>query len=297
MPTILVHAQERGAGKTGVAAAIARHAAYEGLSVRLLRCSEAPDDRARADARWFASCAFAPGSPGEPVPATVLAGPEEGLVVAECDRLSDVVPEGATRVVVSRGGAPAAEAVAGAALAVVTAVPAYLLPSLPTEVGGVPVVAFPEDRVLAGFGFDELQARLALRVLVEGEAPPDTTCDAFVVAPFGSDAGQPHLRRYSNAAVVARFDRTDMHLAALAAGAVCLILTGGRMPSEYTLDAARARGVPVFLAPTDTESTIHLLEGVFEGTRFRGERKLERMSELLAAAGAFARLPLPRAVG
>jgi hypothetical protein len=35
------------------------------------------------------------------------------------------------------------------------------------------------------------------------------------------------------------------------------------------------------------------LERVFEGTRFRGERKLERMSELLAGTGLFEALLQP----
>ncbi|GIW12580.1 MAG: hypothetical protein KatS3mg062_0019 [Tepidiforma sp.] len=85
--------------------------------------------------------------------------------------------------------------------------------------------------------------------------------------------------------VVARFDRTDMHLAALRANPNALILTGGRQPSGYTLDAASASGIPVVLSRTDTENTVIALERVFEGTRFRGERKLERMGELLEGTG------------
>ena len=80
-----------------------------------------------------------------------------------------------------------------------------------------------------------------------------------------------------------RFDKTDQHLAALATEPACLILTGGRRPSEYLFDAASARGVPVMLSRTDTENTVIALEGIFDRTRFHGERKLERMSELLGA--------------
>jgi len=291
---VIVHGS-RGAGKTGVTAALARYLAYRGTAVRLLRYSLEPDERARADAAWFAGCSFAPGSPSEPVAA--LDEPSgDGWAVAECDVLPSEIPAGAVCILVARAELPAAEVAAGNAAVVVTAVPAYRLSALPSDLGGVPVVGLPEDRTLAGFGIDELQRHLLLRVLVEGDMPPDVTCDALVIAPIGSDAGQPYFRRFEAAAVVARFDRTDMHLAALAADPVCLVLTGGRMPSGYTIDAAQARGVPVLLAPTDTESTIHLLEGVFADTRFRGERKLERMSELLAAGGLFQRLPLPQSV-
>ncbi len=295
MAIVLVHGS-RGAGKTGVAAAVARHLAYGGSAVRLVRCSADPDDRVRADARWFAACDFAPGSPSEPVASPPGPG-GNGWVVAECDQPLAEEPAEAVRVLVTRGEPPSADAASGNDAVVVTAVPAYRVASFPSELGGALVVAVPEDRTLAGFAIDELQRHLALRLLVEGDVPPDATCDELVIAPIGSDAGQPYFRRFAAPAVVARFDRTDMHLAALAADPVCLVLTGGRMPSGYTLDAAQAKGVPVLLAPTDTESTIHLLEDVFADTRFCGERKLDRMSELLAAAGLFERLPLPQAVG
>lgn len=294
MPLILVYGPRR-AGKTGVASAIAQHLAYTGIPVRLARLAPDPDDGHRADARWFASCDFAPGSPLEPL--TALEPFPDGVLIAESDAPPNEVSPVLAPIAVSRNTLPPADAVAGCVAAVVTSVPAFQLPSLPAEVGGVPLFVLPEDRTLAGFAIDEIQRCLVLRVLVEGEQPPDATCDELVVAPFGSDAGQPYFRRFAAPAVVARFDRTDMHLAALAADPVCLILTGGRMPSGYTLDAAQARGVPVLLAPTDTESTVHLLEDLSLETRFRGERKLERMRTLLAATGLFERLPLPQPAG
>jgi BioD-like phosphotransacetylase family protein len=86
--------------------------------------------------------------------------------------------------------------------------------------------------------------------------------------------------------VVARFDRTDMHLAASRRTNV-LILTGGRRPSDYTFDAASSQGVPVLLSRTDTENTVIALEGIFDRTRFQGERKLDRMAELLDSSGLY----------
>jgi BioD-like phosphotransacetylase family protein len=132
---------------------------------------------------------------------------------------------------------------------------------------------------------DEVRAALSAEVLVEGM--PTETSDHLVIGPIGSDAGQPYLRRFDSKAVVMRFDKTDQHLAALRAQPNVLILTGGRRPSEYTYDAASAAGVTVLLSRTDTENTVIALEGVFDKTRFHGERKLERMSELLAGTGLF----------
>jgi BioD-like phosphotransacetylase family protein len=91
-------------------------------------------------------------------------------------------------------------------------------------------------------------------------------------------------------AVVSRFDKTDMHLAAMATEPKFLVLTGGRRPSDYTIDAASARGIHVVLSRTDTENTVIALEPVFDDTRFHGERKLERMAELLEPTPLFASL-------
>ncbi len=281
MPQLIVTSSSRGAGKTGVAAAIARTLAYEGTPVRLARVGGADDPGAKEDAAYFGRCEFAPGSWEEPVAEPPAAGEGE-FVVCEADG-----SEAAGRIVVARRSLPEPPALTGAKAVVVTAVPAFELASVPREMDGVPVFAVPEDRTLAGFTLRDVQELIPGELLVAGDVPEDTTCDHLVIAPIGSDAGQPYFRRFESMAVVARFDRTDMHLAALAADPNFLILTGGRHPSGYTIDAAEARGVPVYLVPTDTESTVLLLEDVFGRSRFRGERKLERMAALLAEAGLF----------
>ncbi len=95
--------------------------------------------------------------------------------------------------------------------------------------------------------------------------------------------------------MVVRFDKTDMHLAAMQADPSCLILTGGRRPSDYLFDAAAAKGIPVLLSRTDTENTVIALERIFEHTRFQGERKLDRMAELLEATPLFGALGIETA--
>ena len=286
MTIIVVTAAQPGAGKTGVAAAIARALAYSGRPTRLVRLEE-PGSRAAEDARWYSGLEFAPGSPAEPLSSVPGTAADEVLVV-ECGTAA--VPAGAVVVAVARGagaGAPPAHAAAVVQLAVpgVRGVQVKSGAPLHIQVG--------EDRTLAGFALDEALRWLHAEVLLPGDLPEDTTSDHLVIAPIGSDAGQPYFRRFPSMTVVARFDRTDMHLAALRASPNALILTGGRQPSGYTIDAASASGVPLVLSRTDTENTVIALERVFEGTRFRGERKLERMSELLAGTGLFEALLQP----
>lgn len=275
---IAVTSAQAGEGKTGVAAAIARHFAYEGKPVQLVRM--AGEGNAALDAAWFGSLFFVPGSST----ATAVEAPAdtaEGVTVVECSiaEAKAMAANGAKVVLVSKGKAAPSKELPGATLVVTRA-------AGPVADG---VVAVPEDRTLNGFSLSEAQALVNADVLVEGDKG-DPTCDNLVVAPISSDAGQPYFRRFTSMAVVVRFDKTDMHLAALAAEPEALILTGGRRPSDYLFDAANARGVPVLLSRTDTENTVIALEPVFDATRFQGERKLDRMAELLAAGGLFTAL-------
>jgi BioD-like phosphotransacetylase family protein len=211
----------------------------------------------------------------------VAAPSGDSVLVVEADLATASSLPAATVILVARTVAPKSLPAGLVVKAVVvTAVPAAGLSAIPATVGGVPVIALPEDRTLAGFSVSEARSLLNAEVLVPGE-DGDPTCDHLVISPIASDAGQPYFRRFPAQAVVVRFDKTDMHLAAMRAQPQCLILTGGRRPSDYLFDAASASGVPVLLSRTDTENTVIALEGVFDHTRFQGERKLDRMDTLL----------------
>ncbi|MGE0598798.1 MAG: DRTGG domain-containing protein [Dehalococcoidia bacterium] len=274
MAVIYVGSEKPGEGKTGVAAAIARHLAYSGTPVRLVRLAE-DGGNASADAAWFGSLDFAPGTSAETATAVPSASAGETLVV---EGPLTAYPGGDAKLVVV--AAEKAPKVADAAAVVVTGVDG-LAGTRVTE-GSPLVVEIGEDRALAGFSVAEARAALNAEVLVEGDV--DRTSDHLVIAPIGSDAGQPYLRRFPSKAVVVRFDKTDQHLAALKAEPNVLILTGGRRPSDYLFDAAGASGIPVLLSRTDTENTVIALEGIFDRTRFQGDRKLDRMTELLEAS-------------
>jgi hypothetical protein len=284
LPVIVVTSAEQGAGKTAVAAAIARHAAYAGQAVRLIRLATAtPRSNAAADAAWFGSLFFAPGSPAQPLASEDIPEDPADLVVIEAD-IADLggSVEAPVCMVVRDGGAASTGGITPAVTVITRA-----RPGAP----GDGVVRIPEDRTLNGFSFEEARDLLRAEVLVEGD-PVDTTCDYLVIAPIASDAGQPYFKRFDTKAVVARFDKTDMHLAAMQADPAFLILSGGRRPSEYLFDAASAQGVPVLLSRTDTENTVIALERVWDRTRFTGERKLDRMAALLEASDLFAALGL-----
>ena len=291
MPIIFVTSAGPGSGKTGVAAAVARHYAYQGVPTKLIRFTG--EGNAQTDAAFFASQFFVPGSPGQPQdPASYTSPASPDLDVVEGS--PGDVPEGARVVLVSAGTPGETPEGLQPAVQVVTRVARQDLGTMPATQGDTPVCAIVEDRTLAGFSVEDVKRALFAEVLVDVE-PQDTTCDHLVVAPIGSDAGQPYFRRFQRAAVVARYDKTDMHLAALRGEPVVLVLTGGRNPSEYTYDASRAAGVPLLLSRTDTENTIIALEGIFDETRFEGQAKLDRMAELIESANPFDALAIETA--
>lgn len=281
MAVIVVSSAVAGAGKSGVAAAIARHYAYAGRPVRLIRLMG--DEAAATDAAYFGQLTFAPGSPSVPQAKDAIARtPDDAVLVIEAEAGETTTPPGAQMVFVGRGSG-ALTPPAGA-IVVRTDVPAHTTPSDDS-------IALAEDRILAGFSLAELRAAINAEVLVEGD-DHGATCDHLVIAPISSDAGQPYFRRFGTKAVVVRFDKTNMHLAAMKADPQVLILTGGRRPSDYLFDAAASNGIPVLLSRTDTENTVIALEGIFDRTRFTGERKLDRMTELLERSALFERLAI-----
>ena len=279
MALIYVGSAQPGEGKTGVAAAVARALAYSGTPTRLIRLAEEASS-AVSDAAWYESLEFAPGSPAEPV--TEIPVPNAGETLVVEGPLSSFAAPDAKLIVVARGKKPSSVP-AGAAAVVITGVDG--LDGVRSTEGAPLTVELGEDRALAGFSVSEIQAALNAEVLVSADGDP--TSDHLVIAPISSDAGQPYLLRFPSKAVVVRFDKTDQHLAAIKAEPNVLILTGGRRPSDYLFDAASASGIPVLLSRTDTENTVIALEGIFDHTRFHGERKRDRMADLLESSGLF----------
>jgi BioD-like phosphotransacetylase family protein len=120
----------------------------------------------------------------------------------------------------------------------------------------------------------------ASRLAEDGEA--DEAVEFVMLGPISADPGQPYFLQHGSKAVVNRFDKMDLHLAALATEPDCLILTGGQRPSPYLLDrvAGSDPGVTVLLSPEGTVRTMELLDDLYGRTRFSGQRKLTRAIEL-----------------
>ncbi len=293
MTLLAITSDSPGVGKTGVATAIARHFAFTGRPVRLIRAiSGEPNTRSREDARWFGSLEFVPGSSNTPIQIEQIpdSAPNE-LLVVEPDAGILSIP-GANYVIFLSRGVPESQPTTEPLPQAIIATNVGINEQPASEIDGIPLIAIREDRTLNGFSIQEAQDLLHAERIVKGDRSDRATCDHLVIAPISSDAGQPYLERFDSKAVVVRYDKTDQHLAALASDPECLILTGGRQPSDYLFDAAGARGIPVLLSRTDTENTVIALEGIFDNTQFQGQRKLERMASLLEESALFKTLEL-----
>ena len=106
MPIVVVTSNAPGEGKTGVAAAIARHYAYLGRATRLARIAGSePSPGAAHDAALFASFAFGPGSFCQHRLRLVITDPgDDAILVVEADA-ADAAIAGAKVVLVARGSA------------------------------------------------------------------------------------------------------------------------------------------------------------------------------------------------
>lgn len=298
MSTLLIASLQPGEGRTTAVAGLGALLAEAGRSVRLLRlrAAEGADAAAEDDARALAAV---PGcdSPGKAVTereALAAAAAKDAicLIEAPAGDASELASRLSARVVLvttppddlAAGDlASAAAALQDALLGVVVLrQPESRLDAAAASLRGLTAMAvLPEDRLLAGPTVHEMADALHASRLFEGDEEGEAV-EFVMIGPITADPGQPYFLQHGGKAVVNRFDKMDLHLAALATEPDCLILTGGQQPSPYFLDRLRGSdtAVTVLLSPDGTVRTAELLDDLYTRTRFAGRRKLERASEL-----------------
>jgi hypothetical protein len=285
------------AGKSTVAVALAQGFAREGRRVRLERVGSGP--AASADAATFAEYLFASAS-GQPVaqPSDSAAGE---VVVVELD--AGAAPVGGLPAVIAVHGAPSE-----ADKALATTLGDRLLGTIAVAIdpaaveavardltnGGLrPLALLPEDITLAAPSVAEIGEALGARVLHAAENENEVVEDVLI-GPVYADPARPLFRRFAHKAILAPFNKTDLHLAAIETEAACLVITGGQDPSPYVIDRAHHGNTTLLLSPNDTPGSVASLGGVWSRNRFRGEAKasvaLSALSAHLDIAGLLKKL-------
>jgi BioD-like phosphotransacetylase family protein len=292
MPRLQVVSTQPLAGKTTVAIALAEGLAAAGSKVRLVRAGSG--EAADADAISFAGV-FSVSSPGSAVAEAPDAGTHETVIV-ELD--AGVFGQNEPAVLAVRGAPTDADRAIAATLGdnLIGTIATGVVPDGIEDVardltnaGLRPMALIPEDRALAAPSVGEIRDALKARVLYDGDNEGETVED-ILVAPVYADPARPHLRRFASKAVLAPFNKTDLHLAIIDTNAACLVITGGREPSPYVIDRAQHDATTILLAPHQTPETIAALSEVWLTSRFRGERKAEAVRNALAGRVDFAGL-------
>ena len=295
MSTIIVTSAQAGDGKSTIAAGLAQHLVESGRKVHVLRVQGSDASSAERDASLLAAI---PGvrSPGKALPlaeaeAAVKEAGGDAVVLVEADAAEAkqaVSGWGAGVVVVGRGQAPDIASIVGTgeakAAVAVTAVAARDLPKAKSFLEGkglVPLLLLPEDRTLAAPRLSELASALEATFLCDG-SDQDEVAERVMIGSVSHDPGAPYFSMHERKAVVTRFEKTDVQLAALGTPLACLLLTRGQQPSPYLFDRAQGLGVPVLLTARTTPEAMDALGEAYAGARFGGSRKLERLRELLA---------------
>lgn len=301
MPPLLIASLQPGAGRTTATAGLGACLAEAGRPLLLLRvrAAEGPDAAAEDDARALAGVAgcTSPGSAVTEQEALTEASQASCLIEAPAGVANELAGRLSARVVLVTTAdgdltasdlSAAAQALGGALLGVVvTRQPPHRLEAAATalrERGLTPLAVLPEDRLLAGPTVHELAEALHASRLFEG-ADEGEAVEFVMLGPITADPAQPYFLQHGSKAVVNRFDKMDLHLAALATEPDCVVLTGGQQPSPYFLDRLRGSDVPVtvLLAPEGTMRTAELLDELYTRTRCAGQRKLQRAHELFRA--------------
>ncbi|MBI4217025.1 MAG: phosphotransacetylase family protein [Chloroflexi bacterium] len=143
-----------------------------------------------------------------------------------------------------------------------------------------PLGLIPEDRLLYSPSVGDLAHHLRGKILNSEEMAGELV-ENFLVGALSPDSGLPYFSHKGHKAVIARADRPDMHLAALETDTRCLILTGGGQPHPVVSYRAQELGIPIIKVEKDTRTVMEELERLSAGLRFRQEKKIERIEELL----------------
>lgn len=268
MATIALIAPRPLAGKTTVAAALAR------IAPSILKRTGS-DENAAADSQLLAALST-DGAPNTIVEAAAGETSAEAgasvIVVAPADMAVDEV-------------ASFCEDAGTIAGAVANRMPAKRADKLRVayEAAGLKLLAsIPEDRILAAPTLDDVIGALEAEASHVSNGAGRAIIDNPVVASIASDPGQGYFTREDPSAVIVRSDKPDLQLSAINAGAPTLIVTGGLPVLSYVLDRAESDEIPLLRTALDTVQTVEAIEGLFGAKPFDGgEKKLQRLGEHL----------------
>ena len=316
MSVLLVASHGPGAGKTSIAAGLARLMERGGARVSVCK-PLSPAGRSDPDAVYFARTfrgGVAVASNHDPASLDAaasavrslsgisehtlveVANPVSGSGISSpitaglVERLSARVvavfgyDSNLTAVAASSDVAPMGNALAGV---IVNQTPRYRAAAtdgLLTELtnAGIPAaVALPEDRPMLSLTMNQLRQQLGGHWEL-APADGDDWIDRFLIGGNIMDSGAGYFGRFAHQAVITRAERPDIQMASLMQDTRCLVLTGGARPTEYIRVEAAKRDVPVLLVDSGTVATADAVGDLLGAVVPYHAHKADRMADLIA---------------
>ena len=146
---------------------------------------------------------------------------------------------------------------------------------------GLPIMGvLPEDRTMLGVTVQQIADHLGGR-WVQDPVNTDASVDRFLIGGNIMDSGPTYFGRYAHQAVITRAERPDIQMASLMAETQCLVLTGGREPTEYVKAEALQRDVPLLLVEESTLATADALGGLLDQAKPHSIEKIDRFATLV----------------
>ncbi len=154
--------------------------------------------------------------------------------------------------------------------------------AVPLEEDSIKVLALvPEDRVLFSVSLADLADGLQGEVLTNKDRL-DEIAENLMIGAMTLESGKSYFGRKANKVAIIRGERPDMMLASLHTSTVGIISTGEFHPSDSVILEAEVRKVPIIAVPKSTHEVALAVEGIVAKARFRQEKKLERLGEVLS---------------
>ena len=138
----------------------------------------------------------------------------------------------------------------------------------------------PQDRALFTLSVGELAQHLQGELLNSAEGSEELV-ESLMLGAMYVGSGLDYFNSKDNKAAIIRGERHDMQLAALETSTKCLVLSGNTPPTPSILNRAQEKGVPVVVAESDTPSTVAIIEESLGKARFRQQKKVERLEDIL----------------
>jgi uncharacterized protein len=143
--------------------------------------------------------------------------------------------------------------------------------------------AIPEDRLLLTLNVGELAEVLQAKILNNSDKTGELIENVMLGA-LAFDSGEEYFKRKNNKAVILKGERPDMQLAALQTSLRCLVLSGGAKPIPAVLQQSNVKKVPILSSNLNVQDMATAVDKAMEGRKFRQERKLPRLEEILRQA-------------